>query len=162
MITVETMTPIDTRRNRMIAMAGILLLSACTAQGDPDANPWGGTDDPPELDQEMVELGETVYSANCAVCHGVDLAGDPNWKTPNQDGSYPPPPQDSSGHTWHHSDQALLTIVTDGSGFEQSRMPTFGDVLTEDQIAAVLEYLKSKWGPEERAYQWQVTRQESQ
>lgn len=162
MITVPTMTTIYTKRT--VVVAGVLLLSACAGSGDPAANPWEASEvpPPPALDQDLVAMGETVYSANCATCHGVDLAGAPNWRTPNQNGSYPPPPQDSSGHTWHHSDGALLDIITNGSGFEQSRMPIFGDVLTEEQIASVLGYLKSEWGPEERAYQWQITRQESQ
>ena len=36
-------------------------------------------------------------------------------------------------------------------------MPAFGDILTDDEIVSVLEFLKSTWGPEERAFQWQVT-----
>jgi signal transduction histidine kinase len=37
-------------------------------------------------------------------------AGDPYWRTPNKDGSYPPPPHDSSDHTNHHSDQVPTEI----------------------------------------------------
>ncbi|MDP3984853.1 MAG: cytochrome c, partial [Acidimicrobiia bacterium] len=90
-----------------------------------------------------------------------DLSGDPGWKTPNPDGSYPPPPHDSSGHTWHHSDQTLLELVRAGSDFPQTRMPAFENVLTDDDVGAILEYLKANWGPDEREYQRQVTEQET-
>jgi hypothetical protein len=41
-------------------------------------------------------------------------------------------------------------------------MPSFGGTLTDDEIIVVLEFIKSSWGPEERAFQWQITWQEQQ
>lgn len=114
----------------------------------------GGVDTP---SQDPVATGAELYQENCASCHRADLSGDPNWKTPNDDGSYPPPPHDSSGHTWHHSDRVLIEIIRDGSGFPQSRMPAFGDRLTEEEIGAILEFFKESWGPQERAFQQQMT-----
>ena len=35
------------------------------------------------------------------------------------------------------------------------------ELLSNEEITAIIEYLKSVWGPEERAYQWQITWQES-
>ena len=144
-----------------------VLLVACSPSRAGSPQPTGPlglseTPPPPDLDQDQIELGETLYQQNCASCHRPDLSGDPDWKTANADGSYPPPPHDSSGHTWHHSDRLLITLIRDGSDFPQTRMPTFGQTLGDDEISAILEYLKSKWGPEERAYQWQITWQESQ
>ncbi len=142
-----------------------VILAACTTAGGGSSQatgPLGLTEapPPPELDQERIGLGETLYQQKCASCHGPDLSGDPDWKTANADGSYPPPPHDSSGHTWHHSDEVLNTLIRDGSDFPQTRMPTFGQTLSDQEITAILEYLKSRWGPEERAYQWQITWQE--
>jgi mono/diheme cytochrome c family protein len=77
--------------------------------------------------------------------------------TPNADGSYPPPPQDAGGHTWHHADQLLVSIVLEGSDFPQSRMPAFGETLSEDEVMSILEYYKSLWGPQERDVQWNAT-----
>lgn len=88
----------------------------------------------PPLDRELVASGAELYQKNCASCHGADLSGDPNWKTPNDDGSYPPPPHDSSGHTWHHPDRMLIEIVREGGSSPESRMPAFGDRLTDDDI----------------------------
>ncbi|MCW5719495.1 MAG: cytochrome c, partial [Bauldia sp.] len=55
-----------------------------------------------------LRAGQTLYLANCASCHGVDLEGQPNWQTPLADGRFPAPPHDETGHTWHHSDAQLF------------------------------------------------------
>ena len=36
-------------------------------------------------------------------------------------------------------------------------MPAFDEVLTDEEIAAVLDYLKSTWPPEIRIVQWEQT-----
>jgi mono/diheme cytochrome c family protein len=114
----------------------------------------------PELDPERIEEGMDLYVGFCASCHGVDLEGDADWKVPNEDGSYRPPPQDSSGHTWHHGDDLLLEIIRDGSGFPESRMPAFGEQLTEADVLSILEFFKSTWGTQERMFQWEATLRE--
>jgi len=115
----------------------------------------------PPLNAEKVAQGETLYTQYCAACHGSNAKGQPNWKIPLDDGSLPAPPHDSTGHTWHHADGQLTNIVTQGIKdiFPQSQMPTFGEQLSADEISAVLEYIKTFWGDEERAFQWRVTYQ---
>ena len=64
----------------------------------------GGTAVPPvpTLDVDAVATGKLLYAEQCASCHGAALQGVANWKERLADGSLPPPPHDSSGHTWHH------------------------------------------------------------
>lgn len=121
---------------------------------DPESQPL------PELDGELVAIGADLYSQFCSSCHGANLEGAADWQVMNADGSFPPPPQDSSGHTWHHGDDLLLGIVLDGSDFAQSRMPAFVDLLSGDDVLSILEFFKSKWGPQERAVQWEMTLRE--
>lgn len=115
------------------------------------------------LDPEVVASGRAIYQANCASCHGTKGEGAPNWKVRNPDDTLPPPPHDSSGHTWHHSDGLLYRIVHDGGkiyespGFK-SAMPPWGDRLTHEEIVAVVTYLKSLWDAEKQAVQEQVSR----
>lgn len=115
----------------------------------------------PALDSEKVAQGETIYTQNCAACHGANGEGQPNWKIALDDGSFPPPPHDSTGHTWHHADGQLKHIIAVGIKdiFPQTKMPTFGEQLSDDEISAVLEYIKTFWGEEERAVQWRITYQ---
>ncbi len=148
-------------------IAAALVLSACAPGASTDSTlvpsltsgPAAEDSVPPtpQLDAARLEEGEALYGQYCASCHGADLSGDPEWKTPNADGSYRPPPHDSSGHTWHHSDRLLMTITRDGSDFPESRMPPFGDTLTDEQITAIFEFIKASWEPQERDAQWRVT-----
>jgi cytochrome c len=115
----------------------------------------------PTLDIEnlqMVEYGSQVYNAQCASCHGPKLQGQANWKTRNLDGTFPAPPHDATGHTWHHSDQFLFNYIKKGgqvliSVGSKSGMPAFGDVLNNNEIWAILVYIKSQWPPEIQARQ---------
>ena len=103
--------------------------------------------------------GERVYNELCAVCHGVNGEGQPNWKQRNADGSLPAPPHDASGHTWHHADQLLLEIVKNGGSMPNSQMPGYADTLSEDDMIASLAYIKTFWSERELAFQHQVTEQ---
>ena len=112
----------------------------------------------PRLDREKIRRGERLYQQHCARCHGADLKGSPTWKVSLADGSYPPPPHDDSGHTWHHPDEQLLDIIANGGDpAYNSKMPAFKDKLTKDEIVAILEFFKSKWSRKERDYQWWIT-----
>ena len=135
-----------------------VVLAACGGDGrvagDPRQTAFA---DPPPLDSAMVAEGGRLYLAHCAECHRADLSGDPDWKTPLADGSYPPPPHDGSGHTWHHPDGVLVELITDPGAYGIETMPPFEGVLDPDEIAAILEFIKSHWGPDERAFQWART-----
>lgn len=120
-------------------------------------------------DQRQVALGKSAYVQHCAACHGVNLEGQPNWRDKLPSGRMPAPPHDASGHTWHHPDAVLFGITKHGlvqgkyapRGYE-SDMPAFGDKLSDDQIWAVLAYLKSAWPEKIRAAQAEMTRESRQ
>lgn len=100
---------------------------------------------------DTVQLGGAVYAANCASCHGDNLEGQPNWRSPGEDGLLPAPPHDETGHTWHHTDDVLFGITKYGlaefAGLEgyESAMPVYKDILSDDEIIAVLSFIKSRW-----------------
>ncbi len=112
----------------------------------------------PTLAAARVAQGQVLYAAHCAACHGANLEGAPNWKTPESDGSFPAPSHDDSGHTWHHPDGLLLEIIAEGGDPALgSRMPGFKDPLTADERLAILDFIKSRWGREAREFQWWIT-----
>jgi len=102
--------------------------------------------------------GERLYQENCASCHGANLEGQPDWRSRLANGRLPAPPHDASGHTWHHTDRVLVDIVKRGTaaivgnGYE-SEMPGFDEVLTDGQITAIIDYIKSTWPDRIRAAQ---------
>ena len=111
---------------------------------------------------EVVSQGRQIYSDQCAACHGTDLEGQPDWRSPLPSGRLPAPPHDASGHTWHHPDDVLFRIVREGTaavvgGGYESDMPGFADVLSDADIRAVLDYIKSTWPERERRYQERVS-----
>jgi mono/diheme cytochrome c family protein len=114
--------------------------------------------------EAQVARGQAVYTEHCASCHGADLKGHPDWKQRLPSGRMPPPPHDATGHTWHHPDEILFGMIQRGvaayawKGYE-SDMPAFGSILSDDDIWAVLAYLKSTWPEEVRASQSQRTEQ---
>ena len=114
-------------------------------------------------DAELVALGEQVYAAECAACHGADLEGEANWRQRKADGRLPAPPHDPSGHTWHHPDPQLFAITKYGpaalvGGGYQSDMPAYEGVLSDREIRASIAYIKSRWPEEIREQQAEITR----
>lgn len=106
--------------------------------------------DPAE--RKLVRQGQPIYTTHCAVCHGESLQGQRNWRQRLPNGRLPAPPHDQTGHTWHHSDAMLVDIIKNGlvpgrtapPGYE-SDMPAYRAILTDEEIVAVLAYIKSTW-----------------
>ncbi len=145
------------RRVQVLVVAALAaVVSACA----PGAEQQDG---PPPLDPEMVAWGRQIYDQSCAACHGPEGEGVPGWQERNQWGELPPPPHDSTGHTWRHSDGMLYRMVRDGwrdpfNRTERLTMPPFGDVLSPEEIRAVITYVKTWWTPKQRQFQWEETR----
>jgi len=112
-------------------------------------------------DIEQVALGRNVYTRACANCHGVSLEGEPNWRNRNQNGRLPAPPHDETGHTWHHPDEVLFEITKYGyanivPGGYRTDMPIYDGVLSDEEIWAVLAFIKSSWPESIRQRQEQL------
>lgn len=106
---------------------------------------------------DRITLGRALYAEHCAACHGAELQGQPNWQERLPNGRMPAPPHDASGHTWHHPDDVLFRITKEGvsavvPGYA-SDMPAFDHVLSDEEIRAVLAFIKSTWPERERSYQ---------
>lgn len=99
--------------------------------------------------KQQFELGKTVFAENCARCHGEFGQGIvENWKKPNPDGSFPPPPLNGSAHTWHHPFEVLMQTIDKGGAPVGGTMPAFGDSLSNREKIAVIAYFQSLWDKE--------------
>ena len=108
-------------------------------------------------DKVVITEGNAVYAEHCASCHGKNLEGQPNWRRPGPDGKMPAPPHDHSGHTWHHADKLLFDLTKYGlkklvGGNIETEMPVYDGVLSDQQIIAVLSFIKSTWPSDLREY----------
>ena len=105
--------------------------------------------------------GQEIYVANCASCHGGASGGSMM--------DYPPR-HNADGHTWHHPDCQLKQIIREGRDEMTDMMrqmmappsaPTmqpFKDRLSDDEIDAVLAFIKTMWTPAQREAQSAVTK----
>ena len=123
---------------------------------------WQANEKSSAATSAQLARGAAVYAEACASCPGANLEGQPDWRSPRPDGRLPAPPHDETGHTWHHSDRILLDIMTRGTaavvgGNYESNMPGFGDTYSEEDLRAVLAWLKTQWPERERAYQAQIS-----
>ena len=106
-------------------------------------------------DPEVVAHGHEIYAEQCASCHGANLEGEANWRQRKPSGRLPAPPHDATGHTWHHPDQQLFELTKHGpaalvGGDYESDMPAYDGSLDDDDIVAVLSFIKSTWPAEVR------------
>lgn len=155
--------PADNIRNRiglgLLGAAFAFLVVTVWVSLRPGGKPLADPDD-----TQQVARGKAVYAQYCAACHGTRLEGQPDWRRQLASGRMPAPPHDASGHTWHHPDSVLFGITKYGlvpgkyapPGY-QSDMPAFGNTLTDEDIWAVLAYIKSSWPREIHAAQREMT-----
>ena len=107
-------------------------------------------------DPQVLRVGARIYTQQCAACHGAKGEGQPDWRDRGADGLLPAPPHDPSGHTWHHPDEQLFAITKQGLAQlinqpdYRTAMPIYGGVLSDDEIVAVLSWIKAQWPPEIR------------
>jgi mono/diheme cytochrome c family protein len=147
----------------------ILVLSACGKAPDPAATRMPAVSDSladavpldRNLDPAQVARGRAIYDKNCATCHGAEGKGPPgDWRVPNAEGKYPPPPLDDSAHAWHHPTAALLYVIYEGSPGGAGNMPAWKDKLSEQEMQDVVVYIKSLWS--DPVYRlWSKTEQQS-
>lgn len=122
-----------------------LVIAGCTGETPTRADP---------RDAAQVAQGRQIYVKSCASCHGDRLQGQTDWRRRLPNGRLPAPPHDDSGHTWHHPDDVLFGITKQGLKPPyapldyQTDMPAFDSALADDDIWAVLAYIKSHWSAE--------------
>jgi len=95
---------------------------------------------PPEAD---VKTGQAIYAHQCIACHEADGSGAPR--------IYPPLPGNALLQSADPS--STLRIILDGAvtvttprAPNKGSMPAYAKQLSDDQIAAVANYIRNSWG----------------
>jgi mono/diheme cytochrome c family protein len=129
----QYLTPEDTR-----AMAVYL---KSIGQGTP---PGAAASTVPSSESSLLlSLGKTVYDAQCATCHGAQGLGAPP--------HYPPLAGNQSIQTTSAVNPIRMVLNggyppgTDGNPRPYG-MPPFAQVLSDDEVAAVVTYIRVAWG----------------
>jgi len=95
----------------------------------------------------LVTSGQKLYATYCMSCHG------------DQDSTLrfgQAPPHNSEGHTWHHADAELKKWILEGRPYN---MPAFKEHLNETDVEAILAFIKTWWGPDQRQTQAKLSAQ---
>jgi len=84
----------------------------------------------PQLERPDLTVGELLWQRNCAVCHGTDGQGGREAKV-------------SFANTEWQSGISDATIARTIAGGNPPTMPAFADLLTPDQITALVTHLRT-------------------
>lgn len=97
-------------------------------------------------DPQAASRGAKLYATYCQLCHGERGVGEPPipWSI-RRPGYLEAPALDDSQHAWHHTDEALIKFVLDGST-RTKRMPAWKKVLSEHDARDLVAYMKGLWG----------------
>ena len=94
---------------------------------------------------DQVTRGESLYNTHCSGCHGLKAVATLQWRIPDADGNYPPPPLNGTAHTWHHSLPLLRRTIREGGTEFGGTMPPFEEKLAADEIDAIIAWFQSLW-----------------
>jgi cytochrome c6 len=78
--------------------------------------------------------GNAIYSSKCAICHGKDGRGMPNWRSKGQ--------PDFTDPKWQkaHTDAQIADATKNGKG---KYMPAFKSKLSDEEITAVVARIRT-------------------
>jgi mono/diheme cytochrome c family protein len=99
--------------------------------------------DPSAPDQSAMKIGAKIYADECSGCHGLDGKGSV--------GLFPPfghsalVQQTDPTSLMHVVLRGARSVATNGAPTAPA-MPQFAWVLQDDQVAAVLTYIRNSWG----------------
>jgi mono/diheme cytochrome c family protein len=159
---------------RLLTLLGLLLLiAACSPRAsipsDADATPRPAITlvapnqlPTSQFTDPVLILGEQQYSLVCAHCHGYDGQGQLAESIPQTEslGMHIVPAHNADSHVYQHPDQLLIRVIKQGvqNPLDHFPMPAFEGALTDEQINAIIAYMKTWWTDEQRAYQAEITR----
>ena len=147
----RSMRSVRWQRWRIVAwwLFGLLVAAGVVANVIVWFRPFGGPAGSASLDYptypaSVVSAGEALYRASCSGCHGAAGEGA---------AAAGVPALDASMHAWHHADSFYARQIREGG----IAMPAVAPEWSDEEVAAVLAYVKEWWEPRQRAFQHEVS-----
>jgi mono/diheme cytochrome c family protein len=136
------MTPFA--RIHLVWIACLLALAACSKKEEPaPAGSSAGTALERLAPMEVMARGARLYQENCAICHGPEAQGHPDWQTP---GIVVAPPLNGTGNDWKRKHNELVAVIKKGVKRKNEQiMPAWEGRLTEQDIEDVIIWFQALW-----------------
>lgn len=149
----------------MLAALVLIIIAVALATQSPTAQPpvaqgASATEDPRRAlllaADPGLQAGEAAYNLRCAHCHGFDGEGElPSSAADTLAlGMKIVPAHNAAGSTWMHPEQLLIRIIQEGAPNPLFRfqMAAYGEVMTEEEIRQVLDYMQLWWTDAQREH----------
>jgi len=130
------------RANQLIALNqfGKLVVS------DNSGKDWHRMQGPYKAKAENERRGQALYKKKCQSCHGIDGVGETYTIKALTDKNYlRAPAMNDSEHAWHHTDEALVQTILEGSSREPRMQAWKNSGMTEENAKDIVAYIKSLW-----------------
>lgn len=108
----------------------VFALFACNTQKQTETVENTNLNSPPEIEVAKKPDGAGIYKANCARCHGENGEGT------DKGISF------LKGHALDHTEEDFIKQVENGE--KDEKMPAFKDKLTDEEIKAVVKYVREE------------------
>jgi mono/diheme cytochrome c family protein len=129
--------------------AAVLALVACSKQEPAATAP--ATIATPHFEQASVARGAALFGQHCALCHGPEAQGHPDWQTPSDGKFAAAPPLNGTGNDWKRSRAELAAVIKNGVRRKNDNMdimPGWKGRMNERDIEDLLNWMQSLWPPE--------------
>ena len=111
---------------------------------------WHRLSGPYQANTPAEKSGHNLYVNKCQGCHGKDGVGETYTVQALTDKNFiQAPALDASAHAWHHTDDALVKLILEGSA-RTSRMAAWKEEdISEHDARDLVAYIKSLWSKRE-------------
>lgn len=149
-------------RMRTLPWAGlaftVALISACSREQSPSPERMEAETTARPGPQTQVRIfapssiarGANLFEQHCALCHGPQAQGHPDWQTPSEGKFAAAPPLDGTGNDWKRSKSQMVAVIKNGVRRANGDviMPGWKDRLSEAEIEDIITWYQSLWPPE--------------
>ena len=101
-----------------------------------------------QFEPGSVARGAQLFGERCAICHGPDGQGHPDWQRPSDGAFAAAPPLNGTGNDWKRSRKELAEIIKSGVRRKADKtmiMPSMHGKLNDRDIEDILNWLQSLW-----------------
>ena len=136
----------------VLMMAATLFAVAC-GKKEPEV-PAAKENTNRQFSTESLFRGVRLYQEHCALCHGPEAQGHPDWQNPQVVAA---PPLNGTGNVWKRRKQDMIAIIRNGATRQgEPVMPAWKGRLSDQDIEDIIAWYQALW-PAEVYQRWRET-----